>query len=119
MTSLRLASVPACPGGFYVYLRGEGDRMHVWLLITLTALPTPLLRLLRHPVTHRLHHIVQVTSYTILQVTGLLTWLVVEINNQDDNVACIHHSELRGVGLCFVYRAHRCEELHHPWPSWG
>ena len=64
MTSLRLASVPACPGSLYVYLRGEGDRMHVWFLITLTALPTPLLGLLRHPVTHRLHHVVQVTSCT-------------------------------------------------------
>ena len=68
MTSLRLASVPACPGGFYVYLRGEGDRMHVWLLITLTALPTPLLRLLRHPVTYRLPS--YSTGYIIYNTSG-------------------------------------------------
>ena len=69
MTSLRLASVPACPGSLYVYLRGEGDRMHVWFLITLTALPTPLLGLLRHPITHSFHHVLQVTSCSTSYIT--------------------------------------------------
>ena len=60
MTGLRLAPVPARPGCLYVYLRGEGDRMHLWLLVTLTTLPTPLLGFLRHSIMQRFYYVIQV-----------------------------------------------------------